>query len=149
MICPKCSNDDTKVIDSRMADEGTSIRRRRECVSCGFRYTTFERVETIDLKVQKKDEVFENYSREKAIRGIMRACEKRPVSNEAINNMLNELERDWIAYGREIPSNVIGHSIMAKLKEIDDVAYIRFASVYRRFQDIESFKKELNKLLKD
>lgn len=147
MRCPKCPNDDTKVIDSRDVTDGRAIRRRRECESCGFRFTTFEQIETTSFLVIKKDNSRESYSREKVKQGIWKACEKRPVTEAQINEMLDTLETHWIALGKEVPSKIIGEGVMEALKMLDEVAYIRFASVYRHFKDLESFKQELSKLL--
>lgn len=147
MRCPKCKHDDTKVIDSRETLEGVSIRRRRECEKCGMRFTTFEQIETANFLVVKKDDSREPYLREKIEKGIWKACEKRPVSEEKIRTMLDSLETKWMAIGKEVPSKIIGEDVMESLKTLDEVAYIRFASVYRHFKDLESFKKELQKLL--
>jgi transcriptional repressor NrdR len=135
------------VVDSREATEGAEIRRRRECEKCDFRFTTFERIETANFLVIKKDGSREAYSRPKIENGIWRACEKRQVTQERISAMIDKLEARWMGIGREVDSKVIGEDVMDALKEIDEVAYIRFASVYRHFKDLESFKKELSKLL--
>jgi len=148
MICPKCKNQETRVLDSRETNEQREIRRRRKCSKCGFRFTTFERVETTNFIVVKKDQSREIYDRRKLEGGIWKACEKRPVTEEQINNMLNELEEKWNSQGREIPASVIGEGVMDHLRNLDEVAYIRFASVYRHFKDIETFRSELQKLLK-
>jgi len=147
VICPKCKHKNTRVVDSRDANEGRTIRRRRECEECENRFTTFERSETANFLVIKKDGSREAYDREKAERGIWRACEKRPVTDEQIRNMLNQLEEVWSGRGKEVAGDIIGRDVMHALKEIDEVSYIRFASVYRQFKDVESFKKELQKLL--
>ncbi len=147
MTCPTCKYNDTRVLDSRDAHEGRVVRRRRECPKCSRRFTTFERIETTNLIVIKKDGARESYSREKLERGIWKACEKRPVTQEQIDQMLNELEEKWSSIGKEIDSKIIGEGVMEYLRRIDEVAYIRFASVYRQFKDLESFKKELVKLL--
>ena len=147
MKCPKCKSDDTKVVDSRESTEGNAIRRRRECEKCEFRFTTFEQIETTNFLIAKKGGVREPYSREKVEKGIWRACEKRQVTEEQIRTMIDALETRWMAIGKEVPSKTIGEDVMAGLKEIDEVAYIRFASVYRQFKDLESFKQELDKLL--
>jgi transcriptional repressor NrdR len=147
MRCPYCDFNETKVIDSRNSDR--SIRRRRECESCGKRFTTYERAELVDLFVVKKDGRREPFDRQKLLAGIMRACEKRPVSHEKIEQMVDGIEREL--RGREsieIRSKEIGGMVMKKLKRIDKVAYIRFASVYRSFEDVHEFEKELKKLLK-
>lgn len=148
MICPKCEHSETKVIDSRDTMEGKSIRRRRECLKCQYRFTTFENVETANFLVVKKDGVREQYNREKLEMGIRKSCEKRPVSQQQIKDMLDSLEEQWAAIGKEVPSETIGEGVMEELKKIDEVSYIRFASVYRQFKDVESFKKELVELLK-
>lgn len=148
MKCPKCKFKDTSVIDSRETSEGKSIRRRRECEKCKHRFTTFEKLETTDFIVIKKDNSREPYNREKVERGVWRACEKRPVTQEQIENMINELEEEWNAIGKEVPSKAIGEGVIEKLKKIDEVAYIRFASVYRHFKDLETFQKEVEKLMK-
>jgi len=147
MICPKCKHEETRVLDSRDANEKRETRRRRQCVDCHFRFTTFERIEPTNFLIIKKDNSREVYSREKLERGIWKACEKRPVTKEQIDQMLNELEEEWTNIGKEIKTSTMGESIMEKLKKLDEVAYIRFASVYRQFKDIESFKKELQSLL--
>jgi len=148
MICPKCHKDDTRVLDSRETDGNKAVRRRRECVSCKARFTTFERVENSKFLVIKKDGSRENYDREKVEKGVWKACEKRKVTEEQISKLMNELEEDWANMGKEVPSKAIGEGVMNSLKLLDEVAYIRFASVYRQFKDIESFKKELQKLRK-
>ena len=147
MRCPKCKHDDTKVVDSRETADGREIRRRRECEECDFRFTTFEQIETANFLVIKKDDSREAYSREKVEKGIWKACEKRQVTQEQVSRMLDGLEAKWIAIGKEVPSKTIGEDVMEELKNLDEVAYIRFASVYRHFKDSESFKKELAKLL--
>lgn len=147
MRCPKCKYEDTKVVDSRETTDGQQIRRRRACEKCEFRFTTFEQVETANFLVIKKDGSREPYSREKIEKGIWKACEKRQVTQEQVAQMLDSLESKWMAMGKEVSSKVLGEGIMEELKKIDEVAYIRFASVYRHFKDLESFKKELAKLL--
>lgn len=147
MRCPKCKHDDTKVVDSRETNEGAEIRRRRECEKCDFRFTTFEQIETTNFLVVKKDGSREPYTREKVERGILKASEKRPVTKEQVSRVMDELEAKWVGMGPEIESKVIGEGVMEELKKLDEVAYIRFASVYRHFKDLESFKKELSKLL--
>lgn len=147
MKCPKCKYDDTKVVDSRETTDGAEIRRRRECDKCGFRFTTFEQIETANFLVIKKDNSREPYSRDKVEKGIWQACWKRAVTQEQVAKMVDELEAKWIGVGKEVESRVIGENVMEALKELDEVAYIRFASVYRHFKDLESFKKELSKLL--
>lgn len=147
MRCPKCKHDDTKVVDSREASEGSEIRRRRECEKCDFRFTTFEQLETANFLVVKKDSSREPYSRDKVEKGIWHACWKRAVTQEQVAKILDRLEEKWSAMGKEVSSLVIGEDVMEALKDLDEVAYIRFASVYRHFKDLESFKKELTKLL--
>lgn len=146
MVCPKCKHSDTRVLDSRDSREGKEIRRRRKCAKCGYRFTTFERVETTNFIVIKKDNSRESYNREKLERGIWKACEKRPVTKEQVDKILNELEEEWSKLGKEIPTKIIGEGIMEQMRKLDEVAYIRFASVYRHFRDIETFRKELQKL---
>ena len=148
MRCPKCSHHDTRVLDSRDTHESREIRRRRKCEKCDHRFTTFERVEAGNFIVIKKDNTREAYNREKLEQGIWRACEKRPVTKEQVDKLLNELEEEWSKIGKEVPTKTIGENIMEKLRHTDEVAYIRFASVYRHFKDIETFQKELQKLLK-
>ena len=149
MHCPFCGSDDSKVIDSRPADEQNAIRRRRECASCGKRFTTYERPETFSLMVIKKDDTREPYDREKVSTGILRACQKRPVSAEQVSELLDELESGLFNSGKkEIRSSEIGEFVMEKLRAIDDVAYVRFASVYREFKDVDTFAAEITKLLK-
>jgi len=142
--CQRCNHNGTKVIDSRPADEGKAIRRRRECENCGFRFTTFEKMELSPILVVKKDGTREEFSREKLLRGIRRACEKRPISAEEQEAIVNNVERKVRDKGdSEIESTAIGEFVMEELAKIDDVAYIRFASVYREFKDIEVFMKEM------
>ncbi len=148
MKCPFCSHDNTRVIDSRPADENNSIRRRRICDDCGRRFTTYEKVETIPLMVIKKDDNRETYDRSKIEHGVLLACHKRPVSAERITALVDEVETEVFNIGeREIPSSVIGELVMKKLKDLEAVAYVRFASVYREFKDINSFMEELKKVL--
>ena len=146
MICPKCKHNETSVIDSRDTHEQKEIRRRRKCEKCEFRFTTFERVEATTFLVIKKDGTRETYDRQKLETGIWKACEKRQVSKEQVDKILNELEEDWSSHGKEVSSKVIGEGVMEKLRRTDEVAYIRFASVYRHFKDLETFRKELQKL---
>ncbi len=149
MKCPYCSSDDTKVIDSRPADDNTSIRRRRQCEACGKRFTTYEKLETMPLMVIKKDNSRESYDRSKIESGVIRSCHKRPVSTEQIGKMIDEIENEVFAMGeKEIPTSVIGEKVMRKLKDLDEVAYVRFASVYREFKDVNTFIDEIGKLLK-
>lgn len=149
MRCPFCGNEDTKVMDSRPTEDGLAIRRRRECIECKKRFSTYERLETFPVMVVKKDETREPYDRSKAEKGILLACHKRPVSAEQITNLLDELENTLFTTGeKEIRSSKIGEIIMEKLQEMDAVAYVRFASVYREFKDVDTFAKEITKLLK-
>ncbi|MBI4388172.1 MAG: transcriptional repressor NrdR [Candidatus Omnitrophica bacterium] len=149
MFCPYCKHDDDKVIDSRSSNEGTVIRRRRECTKCSRRYTTYERVEEVPLFVIKKDQRRELYDRKKVLAGIHRAFEKRPVPAELQEQIVTELEKMLEEkFEKEVPSPIIGEFVMDKLAKIDQVAYVRFASVYRQFKDINQFMKELQTLLK-
>ncbi|MBT3262434.1 transcriptional repressor NrdR [Candidatus Woesearchaeota archaeon] len=146
MLCPYCQNQDTKVIDSRETENEEATRRRRECLLCKKRFTTYERVET-DLRVIKKDGTVTNYQREKLKSGILRACEKRPVKTETIHNTVNKIEAELRSKQKtDIPSKLIGELAMKELKKLDKIAYIRFASVYKDFEDIGSFEDELKKL---
>ena len=148
MKCPFFSNENTKVIDSRPTDD-SAIRRRRQCEACGKRFTTYEKVETMPLIVIKKDNNREPYDREKLVAGIVRSCHKRPVSLTAINSMVDEIETQIFNMGeKEIPTTTIGMIVMEKLKELDAVAYVRFASVYREFKDVNTFMDEIKKILK-
>ncbi|GAA6492952.1 MAG TPA: transcriptional regulator NrdR [Candidatus Bariatricus faecipullorum] len=148
MKCPYCGNFDTRVIDSRPAEDGTSIRRRRSCDACGKRFTTYEKVETIPLIIIKKDNNREQYDRKKIEGGVLRACYKRPVPADAIEATIDSIEKDIFSREeKEIPSSVIGEIVMERLKELDAVAYVRFASVYREFKDVNTFMAELKKIL--
>lgn len=147
MICPKCKKPDTRVLDSRDTNDGREIRRRRECESCRFRFTTFERIDTTNFIVIKKDGSREPYQREKILSGLWKACEKRPVTEAQVEAVVNRLEDRLSTHGKEIPSAMIGEEVMEAVRDLDEVAYIRFASVYRQFKDVDSFKKELAKLL--
>ena len=148
MKCPFCSNLDTRVIDSRPADDNSSIRRRRECDDCGKRFTTYEKVETIPLIVIKKDNTREQYDRSKIEGGVLRACHKRPISVNQINQLVDEVETEiFNREEKEIPSSLIGELVMDKLKDLEAVAYVRFASVYREFKDVNTFMSELKKML--
>ncbi|SDN56157.1 transcriptional regulator NrdR [Alkalicoccus daliensis] len=148
MKCPHCDHNGTKVLDSRPSDEGRAIRRRRECESCGYRYTTFERVEKTPLIVVKKDGNREEFSREKLLRGLVRACEKRPIPLERLEKLTTEVEKEMRNRSvSEVSSNDIGEYVMQHLADIDDVAYVRFASVYRQFKDINVFVDELKDLI--
>jgi transcriptional repressor NrdR len=148
MKCPFCGEIDNKVIDSRLSKDGAVIRRRRECILCSRRFTTYEHIEEIPVMIVKKDGRREIFSREKVRSGLQKACEKRNISINVIEEFLDELERDLRETGeKEISSNKIGEKVMAKLHEIDDVAYVRFASVYREFKDVNDFVSELKNLL--
>jgi transcriptional repressor NrdR len=148
MHCPHCRSNDTAVIDSRLSEEGRSVRRRRECPKCNHRFTTFERQELSSLIVVKRDGTREPYNRPKIERGVWIACTKRPVTQEQIDKLLSTLEEKWSANKQEVQSSTIGQDVMKELKSIDQVAYIRFASVHREFKDVEEFKEELGKLFK-
>ncbi len=148
MKCPFCSFEESKVIDSRPTDEGERIRRRRECMSCGKRFTTYEIIESVPVIVVKKDKSREVFDRDKLFNGMMRACEKRPVSVDVIERAIDDIEAELQnSLDREVTSVKIGELVMDKLKDIDEVAYVRFASVYRQFKDINTFMSELKKLL--
>ena len=148
MKCPYCGKDNTRVIDSRPADDGDSIRRRRECDECHKRFTTYEKVETIPMIVIKKDNNREVYDRTKIENGVLRACHKRPISADQIKHLVDEVETEiFNREEKEIPSRVIGELVMNKLKDLEAVAYVRFASVYREFKDINTFMDELKKVL--
>lgn len=149
MRCPFCQDDNTRVIDSRPADDNSAIRRRRQCDECGRRFTTYEKVETIALSVVKKDNVRENYDRSKIERGVLQSCSKRPISIEDITKCIDNIEnRIFNLELREVETRVIGEFVMEELKKLDQVAYVRFASVYREFKDADTFMAELKKLLK-
>ncbi len=148
MKCPFCNSEDTRVIDSRPADDNTSIRRRRLCDECGKRFTTYEKVETIPLVVIKKDNSREQYDRSKIEAGVLGACHKRPVSINEINELIDDVETEIFGKEeKEIPSSEIGEVVMNKLQALDEVAYVRFASVYREFKDVNTFMNELKKIL--
>ncbi|MCD8198346.1 MAG: transcriptional regulator NrdR [Lachnospiraceae bacterium] len=149
MKCPYCGKDNTRVIDSRPADEGDSIRRRRECDECHKRFTTYEKVELVPIMVIKKDNNRETYDRSKIEGGVFRACHKRPISTDQVEAMIDEVEAAIFARKqREVSSREIGELVMEKLRVLDSVAYVRFASVYREFKDVNTFMKELEKILK-
>ncbi len=149
MKCPYCGNPDTRVIDSRPAEDGRAIRRRRSCDVCKKRFTTYEKVETIPLIIIKKDNNREQYDRGKIETGVLRACYKRPVSAEDIQKTVNQIESKIFSLEeKEIPSSAIGEIVMEELKMLDEVAYVRFASVYREFKDVNTFMDELKKILK-
>ena len=148
MRCPNCKYDNSKVVDSRHADDLTAIRRRRECESCGFRFTTFERVELSPLIVVKKDGARQTFNRDKILNGLVRSCEKRPVAFQKLEDITNQVEKDLRAEGvTEVSSNDIGEKVMEHLMDVDQVSYVRFASVYREFKDVNTFMDELKKFL--
>jgi transcriptional repressor NrdR len=148
MNCPFCAYEESKVIDSRPTDEGQRIRRRRECLQCGKRFTTYEIIESLPIIVIKKDKSRETFNRNKIMNGLLRACEKRPVSIDMLDKVIDDIEIIiQNSLDREVTSEKIGELVMEKLKGIDEVAYVRFASVYRQFKDINTFMSELNKLL--
>ena len=148
MKCPYCGFEESKVIDSRPTDEGKRIRRRRECLKCAKRFTTYELIESLPIIVIKKDRSRETFDRQKLMTGLLRACEKRPVSIETLDRIIDEIETIiQNTLDREVSSEKIGELVMEKLKATDEVAYVRFASVYRQFKDISTFMEELNKLL--
>lgn len=150
MKCPFCNAADTKVIDSRPADDNSSIRRRRQCETCGKRFTTYEKLETIPLMVIKKDNTREMYDRAKIEAGVLHSCHKRPVSPQQISVMIDEIENEvFNKEEKEIETTAIGELVMRKLKDLDEVAYVRFASVYREFKDVNTFMEELGKLLQN
>ena len=150
MKCPFCSHENTRVIDSRPAEDNNSIRRRRVCDECGKRFTTYEKIETIPLIMIKKDNNREAYDRAKIEAGVLRACHKRPVSAQQITTLVDEVENEiFNREEREIPSGTIGELVMNKLKDLDAVAYVRFASVYREFKDVNTFMDELKSVLND
>lgn len=148
MRCPNCQNEDTKVLDSRPVEEGSAIRRRRECEKCGFRFSTYEEMEILDLYVLKKDGRKELYSREKLEKGIRRAFEKRPHTDDTLRKLVSGAEQEIYKKAKdgEIKSTDIGEALMKRIKKVDKIAYIRFASVYRCFEDVDEFKAELKKL---
>ncbi len=148
MKCPFCESNDDKVVDSRPAEDGAAIRRRRECIACGVRFTTYEKVEAPPLVVVKKDGTREMFDRDKLLNGIVKACMKRPVSTEQMERLAQEVEETCRnTLEKEISSTFVGEQVMAGLKNIDDVAYVRFASVYRQFKDVNEFMNELEELL--
>ena len=150
MKCPYCGYEESKVIDSRPADDGERIRRRRECLGCNKRFTTHEVIETVPIIVVKRDKSRETFDRNKLTAGILRACEKRPVSLESIEQIVTDIETKLQnSLDREVTSKAIGEYVMENLKNVDEVAYVRFASVYRQFKDINTFMEELNKLLQE
>ena len=144
MLCPYCSNDETKVTDKR--DSKNETRRRRECLKCGRRFTTYEKIQEVEIFVIKKDGRREAFSREKLKAGIIKACEKRPVSGEKIEQAVNQIEERLKQHGQETSSKIIGELVMKTLKKLDKIAYVRFASVYRDFQDVNDFRKEIKEI---
>lgn len=149
MKCPSCQSNNTRVLDSRPVDDYRSIRRRRECEACGYRFTTFEKVEEIPLIVVKKEGTREEFSRDKILRGLIKACEKRPVALKELEEITSGVEKELRSNGvSEIKSEAVGEMVMDRLAKIDDVAYVRFASVYRQFKDINVFIEELKELIK-
>lgn len=149
MKCPSCQNNGTRVLDSRPVDEGRATRRRRECEECGYRFTTFEKVEETPLIVVKKEGTREEFSRQKILRGLIKACEKRPVALKVLEDITSEVEKELRNQGiSEIKSEAVGEMVMDRLALVDEVAYVRFASVYRQFKDINVFIDELKELLK-
>ena len=150
MKCPYCGYLESRVVDSRPADEGERIRRRRECIGCLKRFTTYEMVETLPIMVIKKDRSREMFDRSKLLNGLMRACEKRPVSMDILEKITNEIESELLnSLEREVTSLKIGEMAMTRLKQVDEIAYVRFASVYRQFADVNSFMEEITRLLHD
>jgi transcriptional repressor NrdR len=150
MKCIFCGFSESKVVDSRPSDDGASIRRRRECLKCAKRFTTYEKVESIPIIIEKKNHLRQPFDRQKLIGGMLRACEKRPVSLSQIEKIADDIEYTiYNSMEREITSKQLGEMVMKKLKELDEVAYVRFASVYRQFKDINTFRDELNKLLEE
>ena len=148
MKCPYCGHPESKVIDSRPADENASIRRRRECLSCARRFTTYETVESLPMVVIKKDGSRQSFDRQKMLRGMIRACEKRPVTLAELERIADEIEQELQnSMEREIHTEAVGEKVMDRLRKVDQVAYVRFASVYRQFKDLDTFMAELNKLL--
>jgi transcriptional repressor NrdR len=148
MRCPFCNYFDSKVVDSRPTDEGQAIRRRRECIKCGKRFTTYEKIEEIPIMVVKKDGNRQSFDRNKLLNGIIKSCEKRPVSMNTIESIVDDIEKNLSnSLEKEVKSEEIGEMVMNKLKDIDEVAYVRFASVYRQFKDLNSFMEELKNIL--
>lgn len=148
MKCPYCNYEESKVVDSRSSEDKAAIRRRRECLNCGKRYTTYEKIENIPILVIKKNNARENFDRDKIINGLIKACEKRPVSRSIIENIADEIEKTINnQMSTEVSSDYIGELIMERLKEVDEISYIRFASVYRQFKDVKNFMEELKTLI--
>lgn len=150
MRCPFCYSMESKVVDSRPTDEGFTIRRRRECTKCGKRFTTYEKIEQLPVFVVKKDGRRESFDRNKILKGLLKACEKRPISLKDLEALVQDVEKQvFNSLEQEVTSQQIGQMVMERLKKLDEVAYVRFASVYRQFKDINTFMEELNKLLKE
>ncbi|HHZ03136.1 MAG TPA: transcriptional repressor NrdR [Tissierellia bacterium] len=150
MRCPKCNYIESKVVDTRPTDDGTKIRRRRECMECGHRFTTYEKIEETQIVVIKRDGTRQGYNRDKIINGLIRACDKRSVSLEQIEEIADKVEKQlYNTFQKEVSTEVIGEIVMNELQNVDDVAYVRFASVYRKFKDIDSFMEELTKILNE
>lgn len=150
MKCPFCGYLEDKVVDSRPNDEGVVIRRRRECLGCGERFTTYEKVETMQLIVIKKDGTRETFDRDKLMNGVVKSCEKRPVSIEKMEELVDDIEKNILnSMRKEVTSSEIGEMLMERLKDLDQVAYVRFASVYKEFKDIDTFMEELKKIIKE
>jgi len=148
MRCPFCRDDNDKVVDSRSSGEGNIIRRRRECLACGRRFTTYERIETAPIRVVKKDGSREEFDRSKILSGFIRACEKRPISSETLDRVVGDIENEiYTHHDREVTSRHIGELVMRRLRELDKVAYVRFASVYREFKDVSEFVEEVKPML--
>lgn len=147
MKCPFCAYEDSKVIDSRPTDENQTIRRRRECINCKKRFTTYEKIEKVPIVIVKKDGTRQTFDRNKVLNGMIRACEKRPVSIQTLENAVDNIEKQiYNTLDREIKSDLVGELVMEELKEIDEISYVRFASVYRQFKDINSFMEELKNI---
>ena len=150
MYCPKCGYIDSKVVDSRQSEDIKTIRRRRECLKCKHRFTTYERYEETPLVVQKKDGTTEEFDREKILKGLIRAAEKRPVSIESMNEIVDSIEKELSnSMAKQVKSKKIGEMVMDRLKDVDEISYVRFASVYRSFKDTKSFYEELKKMIED
>ncbi|KGF07872.1 transcriptional repressor NrdR [Ezakiella coagulans] len=150
MYCPKCGYIDSKVVDSRQSEDRKTIRRRRECLKCKHRFTTYERYEETPLVVQKKDGTTEEFDREKILKGLIRAAEKRPVSIESMNEIVDSIEKELSnSMAKQVKSKKIGEMVMDRLKDVDEISYVRFASVYRSFKDTKSFYEELKKMIED
>ena len=150
MYCPKCGYIDSKVLDSRQSEDRKTIRRRRECLKCKHRFTTYERYEETPLVVQKKDGTTEEFDREKILKGLIRAAEKRPVSIESMNEIVDSIEKELSnSMAKQVKSKKIGEMVMDRLKDVDEISYVRFASVYRSFKDTKSFYEELKKMIED